>query len=139
MLSAPGLVGRGRELAALTGALARPPAVVLVEGEAGIGKSRLIQEVLASPRVDQFQALVAVCPPFQGFLTLGPVVDAVRYARAAAPRCELSALAGALRPLFPEWAADLPPALEPLADARASRHRLYRAMAELIEIGRAHV
>ncbi|NIK54306.1 DNA-binding CsgD family transcriptional regulator/tetratricopeptide (TPR) repeat protein [Kribbella shirazensis] len=45
---------------------------------------------------------------------------------------ELSELAGALRPLFPEWAAELPPALEPLDDAKAARHRLFRALAELL-------
>jgi transcriptional regulator with AAA-type ATPase domain len=33
--------GRGRELVALASALAGLPAVVLIEGEAGVGKSRL--------------------------------------------------------------------------------------------------
>ncbi|WP_117215906.1 ATP-binding protein, partial [Allorhizocola rhizosphaerae] len=60
------------------------------------------------------------------------MVDAVReFAdRPSGPR--LSGLAGALRPLFPEWAADLPPAPEPLPDATAARHRLFRALVELI-------
>src|SRR5690606_40971588 len=34
--------------------------------------------------------------------------------------------------LFQEWAADLPPAPEPLSDPRAAHHRLFRALAELI-------
>jgi DNA-binding CsgD family transcriptional regulator/tetratricopeptide (TPR) repeat protein len=41
--------GRDRELAGLARALAAPPALVLVEGEAGIGKTRLLQVPAASP------------------------------------------------------------------------------------------
>jgi predicted ATPase len=40
---------------------------------------------------------------------------------------------GALRPLFPEWADQLPPVLEALDDARATRHRQFRALTELVE------
>ncbi|WP_406096719.1 AAA family ATPase [Kitasatospora purpeofusca] len=39
-------MGRVGELARLTDALARPPAVLLVEGEAGSGKSRLVAEAV---------------------------------------------------------------------------------------------
>ncbi|MDQ3320017.1 MAG: hypothetical protein M3515_07240, partial [Actinomycetota bacterium] len=39
-LSSAHLIGRERELALLLEALDDPPAVILVEGEAGIGKSR---------------------------------------------------------------------------------------------------
>ena len=38
-VSAPSFTGRRRELAALSQGLSSPSAVVLVEGEAGIGKS----------------------------------------------------------------------------------------------------
>ena len=45
----PGLVGRDRELAAVRSALSRPdPAFVLVDGEPGIGKSRLAAEATAA-------------------------------------------------------------------------------------------
>ena len=44
--SAPAFVGREKELAALQEALATAPAVVLVEGESGIGKTRLLAEAL---------------------------------------------------------------------------------------------
>lgn len=51
---APPFVGRARELAALEQALrdatAGRPRVVLVQGEAGIGKSRLLQETMAIAR-----------------------------------------------------------------------------------------
>ncbi|MFD0782615.1 AAA family ATPase, partial [Micromonospora azadirachtae] len=124
-------------MAALTGALARPPAIVLVEGEAGIGKSRLLREWLAAPH--QSTALVSVCPPLRESLTLGPIVDAFRVIDRPASRLRLTELAGALRPLFPQWSADLPPALEPLDDAKAARHRLFRALDELLRALRVDV
>ena len=130
----PGFVGRERQLAGLVDALAAPPSLVLVEGEAGIGKSRLVAEFLVGLPGQRLRPLVAACPPFRQPYTLGPVVDGVR--RAAAGKVAglaLSGLAGALRPLFPEWAGDLPPAPEPLPDASASRHRLFRALDELID------
>jgi DNA-binding CsgD family transcriptional regulator len=130
LVDAPGFVGRHRELADLTSALASPPAVVLIEGEAGIGKSRLVREYLAG--LDE-PALVACCPPFQRPHTLGPLTDALRQAAGRLATLRLSGLAGALRPLFPEWSAALPPALEPAEDATAARHRLFRALAELID------
>ena len=76
--------------------------------------------------------MVAVCPPFREALTLGPIIDAVRQYRDGVVGLRLSALTGALRPLLPEWAADLPPSPEPLEDTKAARHRLFRALAELI-------
>ncbi|QSB13011.1 AAA family ATPase [Natronosporangium hydrolyticum] len=131
-LAAPSFVGRGREVAALSDALARPPAVVLVEGEPGIGKSRLLDEVLTATAT-RSTTLMAVSPPLRHSLTLGPVVDALRQATVQIKGLELSALAGALRPLFPEWSQTLPPPPEPLPDAGAAQHRLFRALAELVD------
>ncbi len=128
---APAFIGRDREAAALAGALSEKPAVVLLEGEAGIGKTRLLQEYLASAACGR--VLVTVCPPFRGPFTLAPIVDALRHARADVAALQLSALGGALRSLFPEWACDLPATLEPAEDASASRHRLFRALAELLD------
>ncbi|MGW4897810.1 AAA family ATPase, partial [Kitasatospora sp. NPDC004240] len=45
-------VGRDAELGQLVGLLKVPPAVVIVEGEAGIGKSRLVVEASARLRAD---------------------------------------------------------------------------------------
>ncbi|MFE2424055.1 helix-turn-helix transcriptional regulator [Streptomyces hokutonensis] len=132
-LSVPRFVGRAVELHRLTDALARPPAVVLVEGEAGIGKSRLVQEALDEPGVAARRPLAAMCPPFREALTLGPVVDAARDARPDVAELVLTSLAGVLRPLFPEWGQDLPPSPEALSDAGAARHRLFRALAELLD------
>lgn len=132
-VSAPRFVGRAAELHRLTDALARPPAAVLIEGEAGIGKSRLVQEVLDEPGIAARRPLAAICPPFREALTLGPVVDAARDARLDVAELALTSLAGVLRPLFPEWGQHLPPAPEALSDAGAARHRLFRALAELLD------
>ncbi|WP_436534389.1 helix-turn-helix transcriptional regulator [Actinoplanes sp. HUAS TT8] len=136
-VSTPSFVGRDRETAALQAALTRPPAIVLVEGEAGIGKSRLLREWLAAP--GRPTALVSVCPPLRESLTLGPIVDAFQGIEDPVPSAGLTELAGALRPLFPEWSSNLPPALPPLDDAKAARHRLFRALNELLRALRVDV
>jgi predicted ATPase len=129
-LFVPSLVGRDRELSLLHLALDGEPGLVVVAGEAGIGKTRLLQELLLRRRE---KALVAVCPPFREPYTLGPVVDAVRQLADRVADLPLTALAGALRPVFPEWSEQLPPAPEPLPDASAARHRMLRALVDLID------
>jgi DNA-binding CsgD family transcriptional regulator len=129
----PRLVGRARELAALRGALDGPAAVLLVEGEAGVGKSRLVHELLNGLDADERRrVLVAGCPPFTRPHTFGALTDALRQAVNSVAGLELSPLAGALRPLFPEWSATLPQAPEPAEDASVIRHRLFAAVAELL-------
>lgn len=135
-LPGPRFVGRERELARVTRALAEPSALILVEGEAGMGKSRLVREALRASRhhaAPGRDPLIAVCPPFREPLTLGPIVDAARQRRPDVAGLGLSPLAGSLRPLLPEWVSTLPPAPEPLDDPGAVRHRLIRALAELLE------
>ncbi|MGW2297385.1 ATP-binding protein [Streptomyces violaceorubidus] len=128
---APRFVGRRDETAALD-ALLEEPAVVLLDGEAGIGKTRLLREFLAARAERGYRALVGACPELRVPYTLGAVVDAVRDGVGSVAGLGLSGLGGALRPLFPEWADDLPPAPEPLEDATAARHRLFRALAEVL-------
>ncbi|MEU5943481.1 AAA family ATPase [Micromonospora sp. NPDC047548] len=128
------MIGREREFAALSAALSDPPVIVLVEGEGGIGKSRLIQELLATRTPARREVLLATCPAFRQPFTLGPVVDAIRTATEDVGGLGLSGLAGALRALFPEWASALPPAPEPAEDAAAARHRLFRALEEILEL-----
>lgn len=130
-LATSAIVGRQGELASVRSALEHGPALVLVEGEPGIGKTRLLREILAA-RQDSV-VLVAACPPLREPFPLGPVVDGLRRLREQVGDVELSPLGGALRSLFPEWGAGLPPALEPLGDPKETRHRLFRALTELIE------
>ncbi|OLF12369.1 hypothetical protein BLA60_10410 [Actinophytocola xinjiangensis] len=136
-LSAPRFVGRDGALAALRDALARPAALVDVAGETGIGKTRLVDEWLLAEPGRPRRVLVAACLPFREPYTLGPLVDAVRQGTVGVGGLVLTELAGALRPLFPEWTGDLPPAPEAVPDATAARHRMFRALLELV--GALHV
>ncbi|MFJ4797934.1 AAA family ATPase [Kitasatospora purpeofusca] len=129
---APGaaFVGRVGALARLTDALARPPAVLLVEGEAGSGKSRLVAEAVRAldersgngtartgtpaPSGDtapRRPVLLGRCHPLREPEPFGPVVDALRDAAALLPPpAELPPSTGALRLVLPDLAAQLPAA-----------------------------
>jgi len=109
-----------------------PPAVVVIDGEAGVGKTRLVQEFLDRPEVAGRCALVGHCQPLREPLPFGPVLDALRGAASVRLARELGSVAGALRPLLPELSA-LPPALEPLGSTRAERHRNFRAVVEVLD------
>lgn len=130
MTAPPAFVGRERPLTDVVAALSEGRRLVLIEGEAGIGKSRLLQEALTA-WPDHRPVLTLNCPPLLNPFPLGPVVDALH--RRGIDDLHLSPLGGALRPLFPEWADRLPPDLDPLDDPRQTRHRLFRALIELIE------
>jgi DNA-binding CsgD family transcriptional regulator len=131
-LSSPALIGRDAELGELTLILGDPPALAVVEGEAGVGKTRLVREVLTRPEFRGRRVLVGHCQPLREPLPFGPVIEALRGAQDVALTRELGPIAGALRPLIPELSQQLPPALEPLGDARAERHRVFRAILELL-------
>lgn len=129
----PAFVCRDDAVATVTGALERPPALVLVEGEAGVGKTRLVQECLWTGRWPDRTILMVECQPGTEPAPLGPVVDGVRRLRTRLAGVRLSPLGGALRPLFPEWIDDLPPPPEPLDEPAGRRHRAIRAMGELVD------
>ncbi|MFD8324023.1 AAA family ATPase, partial [Kitasatospora purpeofusca] len=142
---APGaaFVGRVGALARLTDALARPPAVLLVEGEAGSGKSRLVAEAVRAldersgngtartgtpaPSGDtapRRPVLLGRCHPLREPEPFGPVVDALRDAAALLPPpAELPPSTGALRLVLPDLAAQLP-AAPPDGGTLLSAHRL---------------
>ncbi|MFD5919593.1 ATP-binding protein [Kitasatospora sp. NPDC058201] len=103
--------GREREMRALLGAVSgKRPAVVLVEGEAGIGKSRLVAEASTVLGTEGLRVLVGGCHPLREPLAYGPVVDALRRVGAWLPSVErLDVSAGALAPLLPDLAGALPP------------------------------
>ena len=77
-LSAPVLVAREAELAALVACVGSAPAIAVVEGEAGVGKTRLVAELLASPAAAGRLALVGRGQPLRDPFPLGPVVEALR-------------------------------------------------------------
>src|SRR5262245_63014171 len=80
-LTSPVLVGREQELALVHEAALNPPAVVLVEGEAGVGKTRLVAELLAGPELRAHRRFVGHCHQLSEPFPLGPVVEALREAR----------------------------------------------------------
>lgn len=82
-LVSPVFVGRGVELAGVVAALdsarAGSPAVVLVGGEAGVGKSRLVEEAAERARENATRVLTGSCIELGGEdLPLSPIVDALR-------------------------------------------------------------
>ena len=107
----PVFIGRREEMAALTALLdqvrAGQPAVALVGGEAGVGKTRLVRELAARGAAAGFRVLTGQCIELgaEG-LPLAPLVDALRaLTRGATPetRAELLGPAGAgLARLLPD-------------------------------------
>ncbi|HUP69161.1 MAG TPA: AAA family ATPase, partial [Acidimicrobiales bacterium] len=131
-LSSPVLVARTEELALLTSCLEARPSLAVVEGEAGVGKTRLVAELLAQPGLAGRRHLVGQCHPLREPFPLGPVIDALRGLGDTVAGMSLSPLAGALRPVLPELAPFLPPLPDPIAEPSMERHRLWRAVVELL-------
>jgi len=82
-VSSPVFVGRAAELERLTDALerasARRPSLVLVAGEAGVGKSRLLGEFLARSTASGAVSLVGACLDLgEGGLPYAPFTEAIR-------------------------------------------------------------
>ncbi|MFC6928967.1 ATP-binding protein [Actinomadura yumaensis] len=128
--SSPVLIGRGRELEALTAATAAAPSVVFVEGEAGVGKTRLVTELVTALRGGPAWPAVRHCQPLRDPFPYGVIFECLRSCGARLG--EPSAVTGALRPYLPELADRLPPPPEPLGDPAAERHRLFRAVRDLL-------
>lgn len=107
--------------------------MVVVAGEAGVGKSRLMMELVARRALAGRTVLIGHCHPLREPLPFGPVVQALAGAERALPaRPALGPVAGSLRALLPELADRLPAALPPTGDPRADRHRQFRGMRELL-------
>lgn len=129
----PALVGRCEELHELLGTVPRRPSVALVEGEAGIGKTRLVRELLEQPEIADHAVLTGHCHPLREPFPYGPVLELLRGVERYCPApTKLNPVIGALRPYLPELRDQLPAALDPLADPRAERHQLFRAVRELL-------
>lgn len=87
----PALVERGDELSSLVRALLRPPGIVLVEGELGVGKSRLVRAALTDPALAGRPWSLGRARPVRDPGPLGPVIEALAAmtmppARVAGPR-----------------------------------------------------
>ncbi|SHK62858.1 Transcriptional regulatory protein, C terminal [Pseudonocardia thermophila] len=93
-----GVVGRAAELAALdrawSDAATGRPSLILVCGEAGIGKTRLLEELTERVTTDGGLVAGARCYTAERSLFLQPVVDALGPPLAALPPADLRDLAG---------------------------------------------
>ena len=83
------LVGRDEEVALLMGALDEALAgkgrIVSIVGEAGLGKTRLVDEVLADPRAFGARVARARCSPYDQHRAYGAIADLLRRALAISP------------------------------------------------------
>jgi tetratricopeptide (TPR) repeat protein len=135
-------VGRGRESDLLVGLLAALGTggghVALIEGEPGIGKSRLTREVARQARARGVATLATNCYQIEAAMPYQPVIDVVTQALELTPTvalhklppvslAEIAALVPgvAQRVAVPVLSADLP---------EARQARLFHAIAELFEV-----
>lgn len=138
--SGEGLVGRDVELTALVHewdeASGGGPSCVLVVGDAGIGKTRLVDALAHDARVTGAAAVGARCFESEQTLFLQPIVEALRelvgtlppdlVADAAGP------WAGVLSTLVPELARQLGPVTYERTTPEMERRRTFEAVASFL-------
>jgi len=139
----PILIGRNAELTALQECLEAAArgqgGVVLLSGEAGIGKSRLVAELRRSAETFDFQPLAGQCFPTDRACPYAPLLDLLGTFLAPLSPSQittaLGASARALFPLLPEQVQHLPelaslPPLPPL-DPEQEKRRLFTMLADV--------
>jgi DNA-binding CsgD family transcriptional regulator/tetratricopeptide (TPR) repeat protein len=137
MAGSAGFVGRARELSCLRAALGGDARLLLVAGDAGVGKTRFTRETMRLAAASGMVALWGACLPLAGKLPLLPVAGALgelrrldegRVLHAALDACP-PFVRGEIERLLPQLSAataDAPAAGEGL------RERLFAAVAELL-------
>lgn len=127
------LIGRTDALQRLVHAVQQTPTIAVIEGEAGIGKTRLVDELIASRALAGMAIGVGACVPTVTPFPLGPVVEAIPSLRFRLDRAELHPITGTLRALCPELIDVLPAPPPQPADPGAARHQLFRGVAALLQ------
>jgi len=114
----------------------RRPAVVLVAGEAGIGKTTLAAEAVATAQATGGRAVVARCYAAERSLFLQPFVEALGHVLAALPPDSLRTLAGAraaaLAELLPDLAVTLGGPEPGRSSPEAERRRAFEAVTHVL-------
>jgi len=135
----PPFVARGRELRSLTSRAAQAargkPRVVILSGQAGTGKTRLLEQLVAHPVCAEFAVAVGRCHS-EGSLPYLPFAEALSARLIDGDESAehvLGDAAATLRPLLQLDAADARPA-EPIGQANGERDRaeLFGAVFELL-------
>jgi DNA-binding NarL/FixJ family response regulator len=137
------LVGRTSELAELEAALADAaagrPTLAVVAGESGVGKTRLLSELVARARADGARALTGECVELgEGELPYAPLIAALRpIARAGDPALDglPAAMRAELGRLVPTLAEGATPPPGPAADSHdpAAQGHLFEALLTLLD------
>lgn len=134
------LIGRAGELAQLAGAWGLAcqgePALWLVAGEGGIGKTRLAEELTAVAEPGGGLVLHARCYSSERSLFLQPLVEAAAAPLGALPAGRLRELAGpragALAALLPDLAAMLGPVDAARASPEVELRRIHEAVTAVL-------
>ena len=134
-------VGRQRELESLLLHLQHAQAgnggLVLVEGEAGIGKTRLVQEFLARARESGSLVLIGRCYQAREGLPYLPLIEALRgyleqpHALADLPKHVPKVWLGELVKLLPELVEKLKVEANPPLSGEQERNRLYEGLTQV--------
>ncbi|WP_354644766.1 ATP-binding protein [Kitasatospora camelliae] len=125
-------VGRENEMRSLLSALHEGPSVVFVEGEAGIGKSRLLSEAARRLHDEGLPVLRGACHPLREPLPFGPAIDALRNGWSLFPSAaRFGPATAALAPYVPEL-ADRFPTAAPGPTGGTHNQLLVRAVHEIL-------
>ena len=124
-LSSPILVGRSAELLALDAALRRAeggtPAIVLIGGDAGLGKTRLIDEFASAARESGARVLIGGCVDLGGEgVPYGPFLEALRALGRELQPADLAELLGEVGPELVAVAPGFARFLTPLDEGTAA-------------------
>jgi predicted ATPase len=137
-VSAPVIIGRDQELAVIQAFLRREgdARTLLVSGEAGIGKSRLVREAAASAEALGFRVLTGACFDRDQTLPFAPFFDIVRTCAATRlenPQSRLMAIAPMVSRLMPEMAASAahPDTFEPEQNTRRRFHEMEELLGDV--------
>ncbi len=127
--SAPGLlIGRSALLDDVCSQLDRRPAVAVITGAAGAGKSRFVDELLRRTASPDAVTLVARCQEADTPFPFAPLAQALNRFRSAPLPANLPPVTGVPYALLPYLADRLPPAPPPPGDPRAEHRRVLRAL-----------
>jgi DNA-binding CsgD family transcriptional regulator len=135
-------IGRAEELARLrdllTRAAAGEPLVALIGGEAGVGKTRLVEQLAANAAEEGVRVLRGGCVPLgEDGLPLAPVIQALRGLAGDLDPAELDAVTGPARVDLARLVPDLAPgagtAPEGDGGRAASQVRLFALLLGVVE------